>query len=518
MFDPEYWYSRKNHKYLQNIDTFYYSVKLLEDFRRESDNLNVINVRKFVDDISAEPEGTSVLFDVKNSLSSERLKKDCVLYYKPGCFARFYNFRLTLPDKFDFFFAPVVPASKQQDGLSLTSEIVIQIRSRYLWEKGCALCVKESFEYVKAFCAMFNLHIHDVKENRCDFCWHTNAIQSPDKFFRSDKLGDMFVTRLGTEKNDDGFKVRTVTTYKDKADPSIDYIAVGKRSDKIFLRIYNKAKEVVQEQYKPWFFYIWLYSGLISRYDMFVFEEAFKQHSWNYVDVARLKFALEYLELEQNVITEINLLIDPSVKTYNYKRIRVLADELTPKVTIILNVEFQCMRAFTRTCQLVPFKDNVGPLSRVLDFLDNRALFTEYITGKTFRIVRPDSGDTNKSRREDCDFWKRLRACKAIDVYLDKHNLHLCRQYSSKLDLQIRKKKAVRAISSVAYAVTHDPDTSLYSDAAELLAMLNDNDLRELDLYKHILAKRHTEEIPPGIIHYRKPYIVDQRTGRRLSS
>ena len=49
----------------------------------------------------------------------------------------------------------------------------------------------------------------------------------------------------------------------------IDYVSMGKRSDKVFIRIYLKSKEVIEKNYKPWFFKVWLFNGLINRYDLY---------------------------------------------------------------------------------------------------------------------------------------------------------------------------------------------------------------------------------------------------------
>ena len=43
-----YWYKKTNKKSLHNIDTFYYSVKLKEDFTVESKDSAVISVRNMI--------------------------------------------------------------------------------------------------------------------------------------------------------------------------------------------------------------------------------------------------------------------------------------------------------------------------------------------------------------------------------------------------------------------------------------------------------------------------------------
>lgn len=522
MFDREYWYSKKNQKFLPNVDTFYYSVKLQEDFRKDSTDWRVEKVRQFCSDYQSGKDGCCFYMDSKkmkfirggmDPLSED----DKFLLYRSGCFARYYSMRLQCPDKFDIFIAPVVPAAKGE-GESISPEIVVQIRSRWLWET-CSVkqCVDESMSYVYAFCNMFSLHVLDIKENRIDYCFHTNAIQNPNKYFSDEKIDNTFVTRLGNSKSDDGFTVRKTVHFKKNADPSVDYIAVGNRSDKCFLRIYNKTKEVVQEGYKGFFFYIWHFAGLISMYDRWCLEKAYKNRSWNYLDVARLLWAFEYLDLTNSQKKQIQELTEPDNNKYNYPAIRELANKLTEKITIIMNVEYQVMRAFTRSCELIPFRENTGDLSRIYDLVDNRSLIVDYLTDKTFRIVDPDSEDSNKSRRPMCYFWKRLRQSKGIDQKMDRHQLHLMRNYAANLDLDIRKKKAIHSISSVAFALTHDLNTGLCDDMSELLAILNDNDLHEVDQYKKNFARQYTEDKPKDIPKYRKTAIIDTDTGEIIN-
>ena len=47
--DREYWFDFKKNKFLHNIDTFYYSVKLLEDFTDDTKDAAVLKLRQFFD-------------------------------------------------------------------------------------------------------------------------------------------------------------------------------------------------------------------------------------------------------------------------------------------------------------------------------------------------------------------------------------------------------------------------------------------------------------------------------------
>lgn len=132
-------------------------------------------------------------------------------------------------------------------------------------------------------------------------------------------------------------------------DYEVDYFRFGRKaSNNVIFRIYLKSKEVVEQGYKAFFFKIWLLYGLISRYDLYVYEECFKMRSWGYKDKARLKFYCEYGsdDLLKNYINE-NILGENC--NPDYDTVKNMADILTPKITLILNFEFQTMRKFSST-------------------------------------------------------------------------------------------------------------------------------------------------------------------------
>lgn len=465
MFDEEYWYKHQQKKFMHNIDTFYFSVKLHDDFTESSEAYNVRNVRKIIKKYTA----------CSDAVPFTEFPYQSPVLYRRGSFGTkhmCYNFRLEVPEQFDFYFASKVPESSESV-FSVTSEIVIQIRSRMLWELGARIAYDKAFEFVQQFCRHFDLTIAEVKENRCDFCWHTNALADPETYFSDENLAAMQVSRFkGNMKH---------VVYKGKYGYELDYIALGKRGDKCFLRMYLKTKEVVEMGYKSFFFYFWFFNGLISRYDLYVLEEAYKRKNWNYVDVARLKFALDNFDLGLRR-AEIQALVDS--EPFNYPAITKLADELTPQITKIYNIEFQVMRKMSKSFKLVASDKNQGLSKRIYDFLDNRKMITNYLTHDTFRLVDYKQ-NPHKSRCDYTDFWKRLRSTKQVDVHLKNSQLKIERDYTSKLDLEIRKQKAVRSIASFSVAATRKPATTIYEDAAELLSVLNDNDIRNLHTYKH---------------------------------
>ena len=151
--DREYWFDFKKNKFLHNIDTFYYSVKLVEDFTNDSSDDSVLRFRKF--------------FEQKKSILDSRYGQLVQIFFPgfdrslnlcAGSYAGFFSIRLECPEWFDIFIAPSVPHGSD-GGFSVTSEIVVQLRSYMLWMYGVHEAFERSYEYVKQICDYFGLHI-----------------------------------------------------------------------------------------------------------------------------------------------------------------------------------------------------------------------------------------------------------------------------------------------------------------------------------------------------------------------
>lgn len=496
MLDENFWFSKKEKKFLHNIDTFYFSVKLADDFTISGNADNVNRIRKVASKYAAFVDKTPFT----------EIKYKTPILCRKNTYAGFYNFWLEVPEQFDFIFAPIVPPDAEKIA-SVTSEIVVQIRAQLLWELGAKLAFDRAMEFVYLFCSHYDLTIEEVKENRTDFCWHTNALQDPEKYLRIDNLASMQVSRFKRVQYSYQLKNKV-----DEDDYESDYIAFGKRNDKVFLRMYLKTKEVVEKGYKGSFFYIWFFNGLISRYDLYVLEKAYQRKNWNYCDVARLEFAIEHDDsLPEQIRLQMKELVHQ--EPYNYPAIAKLADKYTPKLTKIINIEYQVMRRMSKTFELVELKENQGVTKRIYDFLDNRRLITNYLTHNTFRLIDRKT-DSNKSRCDYTDFWHRLRSTKIVDVVVNKHDLKLVRNYSSKLDLEIRKTKAVRAVSAFSLTVNQDPNKTIYEDTAELLAVLNDNDIYDIHNYKYRrmlqLKIPDPDDLPNNLQRYRHIRIMNE--------
>ncbi len=554
--DTEYWYGRKKKKFLHNIDTFYYSVKLYNDLTRNSQDPDVARFRRLVQryqDMDAKcTPFREVPYRYSMGASKDSRGGSSCVNYRRGTFGGFYNFLLEVPGRFDVAFAPTVPPAASGIG-SVTSEIVVMVRSQMLWELGASAAFGQSYAYVQELCKFFRLDIAEAKENRIDFCWHTNALQDPETYFRIDNLSKMQVSRFGgvsyhykfeptaeeirqatAEENMHRGKVKpgrkkftppgcptdgdlAETAFLDDGEEKSyewDYLSLGRRGDKCFLRIYLKTKEVVEMGYKGWFLKLWQLQGMISRYDLYVLGKAYEKRRWNYCDTARLEFALEH----DDTLTDADRALVRAtigVERPDYAKVHRLAKRYTPELTKVINVEFQTMRRMTKTFELVPFRDNMdkGAAKRVHDILSNRRLITESLTRDTFRLVKRDGGDRNKWRADYTDFWKRLRGTKQVDVVPNKHHLKLIRSYASKLNMEMRKVRAVNAVSSFALTLNRNPGTTIYEDAAELLAVLNDNDFARIFRYKHAKARQETDDPLHGYGRQRHVTVIDEGTG-----
>lgn len=500
-----YWFDYKQKKFLHNIDTFYYSVKFTNDFTADSLDENVLKLRKYFDKASLR---------LNSNVNIDFLRLDFggghLLNLRPFSFAKMYNVFLEYPEWFGIFLAPVVPrAAGSVD--SVTCELVVQIRSYMLWMYGVTEAFERSFEYVEALAGYFGLQIGYAQENRVDYCWHSNYLSNPERFFSLENFYKMRVDRF----ND----AMTHTEKKGSQGFEIDYVALGKRSDKIFVRIYMKSKEVVEQGYKGWFFYFWMFNGLINRYDLYVYEECYKRRSWQYLDMARVSYYLEYGSDELLKQTCRRLL--SGEQTMEEDTLQKFADTLTPKVNLVMNVEYQTRRRHSKSYVLLPLRDNSskGAAKRIFDYLDNRKLIMDYLTNCVFRMVEP-TGDENKSRRELCAFWKSLRSCKLVDVHIPPKHLKLVREYSRKLNGDLVKRRAINSIVTLGFYNKGINDDGLMQDVVDALCTLNDNDVEKALRYKTKKAQQlNADELPGSLTSaVRSEFsIIDKTTGEVYS-
>lgn len=457
-----HWFDIKQKKFLHNVDTFYYSVKFKNDFRQVTNDERVKRMRKFF---------TLKYSELQRYAESDFYVPDLGenLVLRPVTFSRFYNTCLSYPEYFDIFLATTVPKAPD-GGESVTCECIVQLRSYFLWQLGVRDAFENSYRYVQSIADFFGLEIDFVQENRVDYCWHTNYLKDPESFFEPKTFYKMRVDR---------FKNATYVTNKvGSNDYEIDYVALGKRSDKVFIRIYQKTREVIEQNYKPWFFLVWKMNGLINEYDKYVYEKAFAKRSWFYRFYARLEFYAEYGRDPEHV-QRCKDILEGSLKIEENALI-AYADKLTPKLNYVINVEYQTMRRHSKSYDLVPFKDhrNKGETKRIYDYFDNRKIIIDYLTNKVFRLVTLE-GEKNKAKRPLCPFWEALRRTRCLDMKMTSDNVKLLRIYNSKLSKNAIKQRAINAMVTYSLYTHGENDNTLFQDAFEFMLRMNDNDLHK---------------------------------------
>ncbi len=498
----EYWFSCKQKKFLHNVDTFYYSVKLNQDFTSDSTDSAVLAFRKYFDNQYEVIDGTPGLTrQLHYAADAEPLN---ILPYSYG---KYYNIWLEYPEFFDIILARKVP--KAPDGVgSLTCEGIIQIRSFYLWLYGVEEAFRRSYEVLKGVLDYFNLSVDFVQENRVDYCWHTNYFSAPERFFTLENFYKMRVDRykganFHTEKvGSEGYEV--------------DYIALGQRSGKCFVRIYLKSKEVIQQGYKAFFLRTWLFHGLINRYDLYVYEAAYRKASWEYITIARLEFYQEYgadQHAKEQCADAIRQYSESGRVTDGMLQ---LADTLTPKINLIINVEYQTMRKGTKSYCLVPIKDNskYRETQRVYDYFNNHKLIIDYLTHDTFRLVEKDS-DKNKSRRDYCAFWAALRRCKKVDLTAMPEELKLRREYTRKLNGERVKEQMINKAITYGIYLKGINNDGIEDDCMLPIMMLNDNDIMRAKRYKRKrLQQFNPDEFAAAAPDVQNDFaVIDRATG-----
>lgn len=462
-----HWLDVKQKKFLHNVDTFYYSVKFKNDFRQNSNDVQVKRMRNFFTLKYSELQRYA-----DNDFYVPNLGENLVL--RPVTFSRFYNTCLSYPEYFDIFLATTVPKAPD-GGESVTCECIVQLRSYFLWQMGVKDAFENSYRYVQNIAEFFGIEIDFVQENRVDYCWHTNYLKDPESFFEPKTFYKMRVDR---------FKNATYVTNKvGSNDYEIDYVALGKRSDKVFIRIYQKTREVIEQNYKPWFFLVWKMNGLINEYDKYVYEKAFAKRSWFYRFYARLEFYAEYGRDPEHV-QRCKDILNGTLKIEENALI-AYCDKLTPKLNYVINVEYQTMRRHSKSYDLIPFKDhrNKGECKRVYDYFDNRKIIIDYLTSKVFRLVMLE-GDKNKAKRPLCPFWEALRRTRCLDMKMTSDNVKLLRVYNSKLSKNAVKQRAISAMVTYSLYTHGENDNNLFQDAFELMLRMNDNDIHKAQQIK----------------------------------
>lgn len=429
------YFSCKFQKFLPKIDNIYYSLyisndyngnlklsELLDDLEQlKNKGKEIHQPQKFNDDLNVELIGFSV-----------------------------YKYCLSSTDLYDIFIADYLPNNK-------TPRIIVQVRAFGLWTKSEEEIIKESYNSVKKIFQDMNITFDVAMENRVDYAYHTNAIQSPEKTFKDTKLGKDMKTSFRLWQ-----KAGRIEKNKDNLLLRHDYLFLGNRkSNNVVARIYNKAMEVVDKGYKGFFINIWYENSLINFYDKFCLEKAYEEKKFNYIHRAKLEFYLQY-GTNESFKKEIKFLFEKDNLTT--EDIKDLADTYMPQLTTILNIEYETKRKFYYKSDdfidtLQTKSNEITPLARLFRIIDNKKIFLDYLTTTVLSF--------------NTAWWKRLQNTKLNSIKTD---LKLVRKYNNELDERSSK---VRLYNSLATNSIYNDrlETDIEEDILEIMTNLNDNDI-----------------------------------------
>lgn len=473
-------FDRKDKKFLHNIDSFYYVIKVKNDWNHDA---NCILFKSYLESYKKETRKTYepvVMFQ-----NHELLSKLSTKYVMNGLSFQKYEYDICVPDKFNCF---VLANQLNND----TPEFWVQVRSQYLWLDGEYKAIQESMNDIKAILDVFGIEIDKIVENRIDYAYHTNIIQDPTNFFQSKNLNKMQQSR---------FKRWSLEgSFRGQFDTDTDYFTLGrKKSNNLFFRVYDKTKEVIEQQYKQFFIKLWYMEKMISYFDYYCIEKAFlhvSNDNYKYLDIARLEFYLEH-GADLQVKEEIKELIN--AKSKDYERIEKLADKIVPKVTKILNIEIETKRKFYQTMDfsvdtlLKVHSPNVPDYARQIYLkLDNKQVFHDYLVCNNddhekgiIRFLDYKAKNkfgkpwTEKSKFPTADWWKRLQTT-PVNRRFKVEQVDLVREYQKNLSAEILKKKVTNGIVTLnLYLHGDNVHNDVYNDVLDYLATLNETDMEK---------------------------------------
>lgn len=472
----------KQKKVIADYDNFYYSMFLDED-----------KSCKGIEKLLRELEICRDAFDFKKADGVDFCGFD---YFPFGL--KFYNNRLSIPECYDVLICNSLPNEK-------TPRIVVQLRARYLWLYGFKKCFNDSLKDVQKLLKSFDIVAVRVKENRLDYAFHTNCIQSFDKFFDRERL-------IKTCKT----KSRIYCHVGDpQHDWSIDYFSVGSRSSKsVFFRAYNKTREVVEKAYKAFFIEKWHDNGLISNYDKYCLEQAYLLKSYDVgLLVGRIKWYKEFgtdIELKKRLDKLLKMCY---ANNDNSTKIRKEIAGVLPEVTVICNMEFEThtdfYRSFEKSFPMFPTKIKPDDLRyRCMVIYECRKSFVDYLTSTTLCFVRDKNIKRKDFKESDyLHFWRRVRSTKLGTRYKP----DVSRSYERNLDVDRAKRKLVSDAAVLSLYKNGINEYDLTEDISDMLSLLNDN-----DMCNYRIIDVSTGEY--GEVSYGDHYTVKKRKGRQYRS
>lgn len=442
--DSKKFFNINSKKFISHIDTLYYNVYLDEENELIEEFINLLKITK--DELDKHDDSIWLSYSKELLYTRKRFS--------------IYDHCISKQGYYDIFIASKLPNDK-------TPRVVIQLRSIGLWCLGEYQLLNESYRALEFLLKDFDIKILRAMENRIDYCYHTNSIISPYRFFCDDNL----LNHLKTS-----FKIYSKVGAIEERSITIDYLSLGQRkSNNVFFRSYNKVREVIEENYKHFFLEYWFNTGLISLYDFQVYSYAYIYKRYDSIYRGMLDWYINYGSDKEKKDLFVKVLNDPNV---NLDTIRKLARATLPEPTLIMNIEFQTMRKFyyygdklIDTLPIVTELD-IPQLLRVYQIMDNRKIFLDYLTSSTVAFVK----DKFAKEIEYLDFWKRLRSCK-----FDKHViLDYEREYPKNINVKLVVSRIKSSLATLSL-YKDNYDTDLTDDMSLLIGILNDNDIKIME-------------------------------------
>ncbi len=456
-----------------HVDTFYYTVSIFGDDSQEpSENMSDL---------------ISTLLHLKTQKSTN-YSADVDFFGLNVELTRFvhYDICLRLNECFDIFISTKFVNSN-------TPRVVVQLRTRMLLLEGVCRAICKSFRYVEDIFNAFGLEVECVKENRIDYAYHTNLIQNPYKYFSDDRILRSLKSKMRIYH-----KVGEVGKKID-----IDYLSFGHRnSNDIFVRIYNKSREVIEKNYKAFFLVRWKDEKLISEYDYYCYTRAYELKSYvTGLLIGRLDWYLEYGKNDE-IKSELSAVKSSSyINSDNTDQLRKIVDKYLPPVTLILNIEYQTKRKFyssldefIESFQQAYFKDGefAGfyergdiPLYRLFSIYAARGEICNYLTSTSLSFV--DHKGTRDERM--CNWWRRINQTFILEY--EKRVIELWRSHERHTD--IRKTENALCSKVALMSILQNSGYkhgSFLEDVSDALCRLNDND------FYGFAANPETGELP----------------------
>ena len=460
--EQEYWFSIKEKAVSHHVDTLYYSVFLQGD-EVELRNAKII---KLLSDVRE-------LKQVKLSNMSEEVQffGMSVSAFGAAISGGMYMNHLSYAENFDVFISDYIPNTD-------TPRIQVQLRTRSLVLDGLHGAIESSYSFIKDMLDHYGLEIYEISENRIDYAFHTNLIQNPMEQFSDENLSQHLVTSFR-----EVWKHVWITNRENEFF-DLDYIAFGSRkSNHVFFRAYSKAKEVIQMNYKSFFFELWRERGIISRYDQFVYEKAYEMKSYKTgCLVGRIEWYLKYGSNEELKKKLDKLLKTCNINSDNNPRIEKEIKGILPPPTVVLNIEFETKRKFyLKLGEFIASYEFVYKGPEQLRRLHKVLSLRREIIDKLFTDTVSFTVDRTNVDSPEMDWWKRIRRVRIQDQP-DKPVLDAWYTYSRNLDVRRNTRAFSGNLASLAMIQRNEASESTFSDDMwEAITLLNDNNVVGFD-------------------------------------